>query len=352
MIELSGLKKSFDGIPAVDDISLRIESGEFLTLLGPSGCGKTTTLRLIAGFEAVESGTISLDGEIINDLPPFKRKVNTVFQGYALFPHMNVFENVAFGLRIRKFPGSVIREKVLEKLKLVRLENFEKRSIQQLSGGQKQRVAIARALANEPEVLLLDEPLGALDLKLRRDMQLELKALQRRLKITFVMVTHDQEEALNLSDRIAVMNQGKIEQLGSPREIYDHPASEFVASFIGETNFLHLPLQRDSGGFSVLVGESRLPLEQSGLNGKDTVTLAIRPERLRLLSGPLDGFLSLPGKITDRIFCGSDLKTLFTLESGEVLTVIEPSNRVEDESSFPSFSRVGWEAKNTVVLEK
>ena len=352
MIELSRLTRSFQGTPAVEDLSLKIEGGEFLTLLGPSGCGKTTTLRIIAGFETADGGTVYLDGKNINDLPPHKRKVNTVFQSYALFPHMNVFENVAFGLRVRKLPAKEVTSRVKEKLRLVRLEGFENRKIQQLSGGQRQRVAIARALANEPEVLLLDEPLGALDLKLRREMQMELKQLQQRLRITFVMVTHDQEESLNLSDRIAVMNRGRIEQLGTPREIYDHPASAFVADFIGETNFLKRPLETDSQGLYVTLGENRIEVEDPPEEAGTPVTIAIRPERLRLLPSPLEGLFCLPGKVTERIFCGSDLKTLFALDSGEMVSVIEPSSRLDNQVDPASFGYIGWEQKNTVVLTR
>ena len=238
-VQLLNICKSFDQDEAViKNLDLDIRQGEFLTLLGPSGCGKTTTLRMIAGFELPTSGEIVIDGENITDKPPYKRCVNTVFQNYALFPHMNIYDNIAFGLKMKKMPKSKIKDKINEMLKMVQLEGYENRMPSQLSGGQMQRVAIARAVVNSPKVLLLDEPLGALDLKLRKQMQLELKHLQKILGITFVFVTHDQEEALTMSDRIVVMNNGIIEQIGTPEELYEHPKTKFVADFLGETNIL------------------------------------------------------------------------------------------------------------------
>ena len=236
IVELDGVNKIYGTNHVVKDLELKVEEGEFLTLLGSSGCGKTTTLRMIAGFEEPSSGSIKVEGESIEEKQPFERNVNTVFQSYALFPHKTIFDNIAYGLKMKKVPKNEIKERVTEMMKLVQLEGFEKRYPSQLSGGQKQRVAIARALINKPRVLLLDEPLGALDLKLRKQMQLELKRLQKRLNITFIYVTHDQEEALTMSDRIAIMHDGILDQLGTPSEIYESPKTKFVATFIGETD--------------------------------------------------------------------------------------------------------------------
>src|SRR5690554_2601489 len=238
IIRLVNVTKEYDGEQVLDNINLYILRNEFVTLLGPSGCGKTTTLRIIGGFENVTRGDVLFEGKKINDLPPYKRRVNTVFQQYALFPHMNVFENIAFGLRIKKMDDKTIKTKVRQVMELMNLGGFDKRSIDSLSGGQKQRVAIARAVVNEPEVLLLDEPLAALDLKLRKEMQMELKNIQQRLGITFIFVTHDQEEALTMSDTIVVMNEGKIQQIGTPIDIYNEPKNVFVADFIGESNIV------------------------------------------------------------------------------------------------------------------
>ena len=239
LIELNGITKTFGDTKALDNVSLYIRKREFITLLGPSGCGKTTMLRIIGGFEYPDEGQVLFEGRDIAAVPPYKRRVNTVFQKYALFPHLNVFDNIAFGLRLKKMPKAEIAERVHRMLKLVNLEGFEKRSVDAMSGGQQQRIAIARALVNEPEVLLLDEPLGALDLKLRKEMQIELKQMQQQLGITFVYVTHDQEEALTMSDTIAVMQGGRIQQIGDPKRIYDEPKNAFVAAFIGESNILH-----------------------------------------------------------------------------------------------------------------
>ncbi|MFQ8690502.1 MAG: ABC transporter ATP-binding protein, partial [Blautia sp.] len=236
LLEIRDIKKQFDGTEVLEGINLSIERGEFITFLGPSGCGKTTTLRIIAGLETPDGGQVLLEGQDVTKLDPNRRDVNTVFQNYALFPHMNVADNVGYGLKIRKVPKEEIRRRVEEMLTLVQLEGFEKRKPSELSGGQKQRVAIARALINRPKVLLLDEPLGALDLQLRRTMQLELKKLQKRLGITFIYITHDQEEAINMSDRIVVMNKGVFEQIGTPDEIYNHPETSYVATFVGSAN--------------------------------------------------------------------------------------------------------------------
>jgi spermidine/putrescine transport system ATP-binding protein len=290
-VRLERVTKDFGVTVAVDDMSLDITVGEFFSLLGPSGCGKTTTLRMIGGFEEPTRGAIYLRGRDVTDLPPHKRDVNTVFQSYALFPHLNVFENVAFGLRRRKVSSEDIETRVGRALKLVDLEGFEKRKPGQMSGGQQQRVALARALVNEPEVLLLDEPLGALDLKLRKQMQLELKRIQQEVGITFIYVTHDQEEAMTMSDRFAVMRNGKIEQIGPPEEVYEDPQTEFVASFLGASNLLDGELKEKTNGESsiLLAGGDlvHLPSERAPFGSGATVKVGVRPEKITI--GPDDG---------------------------------------------------------------
>ena len=275
IIELKNVTKSFDGQVVLDDINLDIYDNEFLTLLGPSGCGKTTTLRLIAGFESADRGDIIFLGEDIKDVPPHKRNVNTVFQRYALFPHLNVFENAAFPLRERRVPKAEIEEKVNEMLKLVALSGFEKRSVTSLSGGQQQRVAIARALVNSPKVLLLDEPLAALDLKLRKDMQQELKKIQKATGITFVFVTHDQEEALSMSDTVVVMSEGRIQQIGTPVDIYNEPTNAFVADFIGESNIVDGVMLEDR---KVRFHGHTFTCVDAGFAPKEPVDVVVRPE--------------------------------------------------------------------------
>ncbi len=278
IIELKNISKSFGEEDILENFSVEIARHEFVTILGPSGCGKTTMLRLIGGFETPDNGQILFDGEDITNLPPYKRRLNTVFQKYALFPHMNVFDNVAFGLTIKKIDKSIIKEKVSEVLKLVNLSGFEKRNIDSLSGGQQQRIAIARALVNEPEVLLLDEPLGALDLKLRQEMQLELKKIQKKLGITFIYVTHDQEEALTMSDEIIVMNNGKIQQKGTPIDIYNEPENAFVASFIGESNIIDGIMQKD---FLVEFAGTTFECLDKGFDDYEFVDVVIRPEDIK-----------------------------------------------------------------------
>ena len=296
-LELKEIKKSFtEGEAVLDNISLEISKGEFITLLGSSGCGKTTTLRIIAGLEQPDAGSVWLNGREVTGLEPNQRDVNTVFQNYALFPHMNVAENIGYGLKLKKVPKSEIRKKVSQMLELVQLEGYEKRKPSELSGGQKQRVAIARALVNNPKVLLLDEPLGALDLQLRRAMQIELKHLQKKLGITFIYITHDQEEAINMSDRIAVMRDGRIEQIGTPDEIYNHPKTSYVATFVGNANILHGAAERIQGENAIVkIGNDRVivKLETSQQDTGDTrakqylaagekVTLAVRSENILL----------------------------------------------------------------------
>ncbi len=278
LIRLVNISKEYDGEKVLDQINLYILRNEFLTLLGPSGCGKTTTLRLIGGFENPTSGDILFNGKPMQDLPPFKRKVNTVFQRYALFPHMNVFDNVAFGLKIKKMDKKSIEMKVNEMLELVNLPGFGKRAIDSLSGGQQQRVAIARALVNEPEVLLLDEPLSALDLKMRKEMQLELKKIQQRLGITFVFVTHDQEEALTMSDTIVVMNKGEIQQIGTPIDIYNEPKNAFVADFIGESNIIDGIMHKD---YQVSFLNRPVECVDKGFLTDEPVDVVIRPEDIK-----------------------------------------------------------------------
>ncbi len=278
IIKLENISKSFGEEDILENFSVEIARHEFVTILGPSGCGKTTTLRLIGGFERPDQGRILFDGEDITNIPPYKRRLNTVFQKYALFPHMNVFDNVAFGLSIKKIDKKIIKEKVSNILKLVNLKGFEYRNISSLSGGQQQRIAIARALVNEPEVLLLDEPLGALDLKLRQEMQLELKKIQTELGITFIYVTHDQEEALTMSDEIIVMHDGKIQQKGSPVDIYNEPKNAFVAGFIGKSNIITGIMQQD---FLVSFAGQTFECLDKGFDKNEMVDVVIRPEDVK-----------------------------------------------------------------------
>ena len=275
VIDLHSICKDYDGERVLDNINLYIRDKEFVTLLGPSGCGKTTTLRIIGGFETPDHGQVLFDGEVINDLPPYKRSINTVFQKYALFPHLNVYENIAFGLKVKKLPKTEIKEKVENMLRMVNLVGFEKRNINTLSGGQQQRVAIARALINEPRVLLLDEPLGALDLKLRKDMQVELKNIQQRIGITFIYVTHDQEEALSMSDTVVVMADGKIQQIGTPIDVYNEPKNAFVADFIGESNILDGVMLED---FKVRFAGHTFNCLDKGFEKNEAVDVVVRPE--------------------------------------------------------------------------
>ena len=298
LIELRNVSKSYDGDVALEHIDLYIKDGEFLTLLGPSGCGKTTMLRLIAGFITPDEGVIEMDGADIASVPPYKRKINTVFQKYALFPHLNVYDNIAFGLKIKKLDKAVIDEKVNTMLELVNLKGYGKRGVEQLSGGQQQRVAIARALVNEPQVLLLDEPLGALDLKLRQEMQIELKRMQQRLGITFIYVTHDQEEALTMSDTIVVLNEGVIQQIGTPTDIYNEPKNPFVADFIGESNILP----------GIMLGDYRVQMNgcvydcvDSGFGRNVEVDVVVRPEDIDIV--PSDG-ARVSGKVVSVVFMG------------------------------------------------
>jgi spermidine/putrescine transport system ATP-binding protein len=361
-VRLDRVTKLFHDVKAVDDLSIDIERGEFFSLLGPSGCGKTTTLRMIAGFEDVTAGTVWLGDENVTELPPFKRDVNTVFQNYALFPHLNVFENVAFGLRRRKVGDAEIKRRVAEMLEMVELPGYQHRRTNQLSGGQQQRVALARALINGPRVLLLDEPLGALDLKLRKNMQFELKRIQTEVEITFVYVTHDQEEAMTMSDRIAVMRNGRIDQLGSPEELYERPATEFVAGFLGKSNLL------DGRVASVDGGRATVELAGAGacvLVGADalapgsTVRVGVRPEKLRLVAGPqlaepVAADLNwLDGSVIDAGYLGVSTQYEIRLRNGVEMTVVaqnlETSGVGEQLSSGESV-RLTWKPQHTFVI--
>lgn len=317
ILQLQQIRKSFDNTEVLKGIDLEAGQGEFITLLGASGCGKTTTLRIIAGLELPDAGQVILEGQDITNCEPNKRDVNTVFQNYALFPHMNVADNVGYGLKIRKVPKAEITERVEQTLRLVQLEEYGKRMPDQLSGGQKQRIAIARAVINEPKVLLLDEPLGALDLKLRRQMQLELKRLQKQLGITFIYITHDQEEAINMSDRIGVMHEGILEQLGTPNEVYYQPQTSYVADFVGNANILH----------------------------KNGETFAIRSENI-LMNG--EAACTQEAVVVEKSFAGGQLRILFGLPDGQTLTAsrygidndLQPGQKVQ----------IGWDAKDAVKV--
>lgn len=317
ILQLRQIRKSFDNTEVLKDIDLEVAQGEFITLLGASGCGKTTTLRIIAGLELPDAGQVILEGQDITNREPNKRDVNTVFQNYALFPHMNVSDNVGYGLKIRKVPKAEIERKVEQALRLVQLEEYGKRMPDQLSGGQKQRIAIARAVINEPKVLLLDEPLGALDLKLRRQMQLELKRLQKQLGITFIYITHDQEEAINMSDRIGVMHEGILEQLGTPNEVYYQPQTSYVADFVGNANILH----------------------------KNGETFAIRSENI-LMNG--EAVCTQEAVVVEKSFAGGQLRILFGLPDGQTITAsrygidndLQPGQKVQ----------IGWDAKDAVKV--
>lgn len=349
IVSLQGVHKNFGKNAVVRDMNLEILEGEFLTLLGPSGCGKTTTLRMIAGFEETSHGTILVQGESVENKEPYQRDVNTVFQNYALFPHMTVFNNIAYGLSIRKVPKAQIAERVEAMLELVQLKGYEDRKPDELSGGQKQRVAIARALINNPKVLLLDEPLGALDLKLRKQMQVELKRLQKRLGITFVYVTHDQEEALTMSDRIAVMREGVIDQLGTPTDIYDYPKTRFVAGFIGESNLFDGKV-RDIRGDLLLVDTEAgaLSVRGEGFTLGEQLHISIRPEYVEFTKEPVAGF-DLPGLVKDFIYLGTVVKTAVEMKNGQE---IKYSRFEQDHSVQPQDSvYLSWKPSKAVAIK-
>jgi spermidine/putrescine transport system ATP-binding protein len=350
-IELVGVEKEFatggHDVRAVEHVDLRIAEGEFFSLLGPSGCGKTTTLRMIAGFEEPTSGQILLHGRDMVGVPPFRRDVNMVFQQYALFPHMDVFENVAFGLRRKKVDKAEIKHRVGEALALVELEGRERRKPRQLSGGQQQRVALARALVNRPRALLLDEPLGALDLKLRQAMQLELKRIQREVGITFVYVTHDQEEALTMSDRLVVMNAGRIEQLGNPRELYEHPATRFVANFIGTSNLLTGRLERrgDAWALAGLRPDERVLVADPGRAGPgQEVELAVRPEKILLRTEqdpPPPDRCALRAKVDEVVYLGTSTQYRTVTDGGQAIAVYRQNASANPGADVLS-GQVGW----------
>jgi spermidine/putrescine transport system ATP-binding protein len=354
-IGLVGVSKRFGTHAAVDDVTLEIGESEFFSLLGPSGCGKTTTLRMVAGFELPDTGRIVLKGNDVTNVPANRRPVNMVFQQYALFPHMSVYDNVAFGLKVKHVPRSEHRERVAEMLRVVSLEGLDRRRARQLSGGQQQRVALARALVNRPAALLLDEPLGALDVKLRKQMQLELKSIQSTLGTTFVYVTHDQEEALAMSDRIAVMNDGRVEQTGSPRDIYEHPSTAFVADFIGSLNAFDLRIDELVGDSAVMrLGEDERVVVPVGTGHRpgETVRVAVRPERVQIEAAGsplLDGGSRLEGTIAEIVFLG--MYTQFHVDTRAGAFV---SHRLADESlaPFEPGARVtlSWEPEQASLL--
>jgi spermidine/putrescine transport system ATP-binding protein len=320
-VQLVHLVKRFADVAAVDGIDLDMPPGEFFSLLGPSGCGKTTTLRLIAGFERPDEGQILLDGVDMAQTPPHKRNVNTVFQNYALFPHLNVFDNVAFGLRYKDVSKQDARKRVLDSLALVRLEGLEKRRPSQLSGGQQQRVALARALVLNPAVLLLDEPLGALDAKLRKALQIELKALQEEVGITFVYVTHDQEEALTMSDRLAVMSNGRVEQIGTPSDVYEEPQTAYVADFLGVSNLMDARAEgaNGSGHCAIRLGEFELAAGQGVRDARGDAKIVIRPERVRLEDAGTTGENRVPGMVERVVYVGSIMQVIVHLAPGQTL---------------------------------
>ena len=351
LLRLENLKKSFDGNPVLKGICLDVMPGEFVTLLGPSGCGKTTTLRIIAGLLEPDAGRVFLDGKDITRLEPEKRDVNTVFQNYALFPHMNVEKNISYGLRIKGAKKPEWQKKVSEMLSLVQLEGYEKRMPSQLSGGQRQRVAIARAVVLNPRLLLLDEPLGALDLKLRRQMQQELKDIQRRLGIAFIYITHDQEEALNMSDRIAIMRDGHFEQIGTPEEIYERPKTRFAADFIGQTNLLEATVaEKDGRGLFLNYAGMFIPARNADFDVEigDSVALSLRTERIGFSKKPV-GECNLPGTLRSRHYAGGSMRAVIVLDDGREITVLcQSGERAEGEIGERVF--LSWNRNEAPVV--
>ncbi len=360
IVEIERLTKRFGDFVAVDDVSLRIRRGEFFSLLGPSGCGKTTLLRMIGGFEFPTAGTVRIDGEDVSEMPPYRRPVNMVFQQYALFPHLTVFDNIAFGLRYKDVPKAEWPDRVAEVVALVRLEGFERRFSHQLSGGQRQRVALARALVLKPKVLLLDEPLGALDQKLRKEVQVELKSLQRKLGITFVFVTHDQEEALTMSDRIAVMNAGRVEQCDLSAQVFEYPATEFVAQFMGASNFFTASVRDVAHGLLSLSlapgGDFQLEA-RPGAAPAGHVRFVVRPEKLDLRSKDLSahGIPSIEVTIEDRVYQGVLTLWVVSDDAGKRYVIYEQNERpFEERGKFAVGGRAWmcWNPRHSVLMDE
>ena len=363
LLELKNIKKSFSpGEAVLDDISLTVARGEFVTLLGSSGCGKTTTLRIIAGLEQADSGSVWINGQNVTELEPDKRDVNTVFQNYALFPHMNVAENIGYGLKLRKASKAEIKKKVAQMLELVQLEGYEKRKPSELSGGQKQRVAIARALVNNPKVLLLDEPLGALDLQLRRAMQTELKHLQKKLGITFIYITHDQEEAINMSDRIAVMDGGRILQIGTPDEIYNHPKTSYVATFVGNANILKGKVVEINGSYAqVQIGNDTVSVyTEEIVKVGEQLTLAVRSENILLDEAEMENVVEqneaegtgrhLHATVKEKNFAAGQLRVLLALSDGTEIT----ASRFGMNANIQPGQQIKWyfDPRNAIVVDR
>ena len=351
LLSLRHISKNFGEGDVLADVSLDVHKGEFVTLLGASGCGKTTTLRIVSGLETPDTGEVILSGQDMTDWPPERRPVNTVFQSYALFPHMNVEKNVAYGLKVRGVDKKTQAARVKEMLELVQMSEYAKRMPAQLSGGQRQRIAIARALAPQPQLLLLDEPLGALDLQLRRQMQIELKRLQKKLGITFIYITHDQEEAINMSDRIAVMRGGKFEQLGTPEEIYDHPATRYVAQFIGRSALLEGTVRSVSGGLAVIENENgRFTVDsaQARLTAGERCEVCVRTERMRAGRAPVEGF-DLPATVRETRYAGGSVLTYAVLADGTEV-VAEGEERMSDAPQAGETVYMHWNPAQASVI--
>ena len=351
ILSLEGITKSFGGTQILKGISIDIYKGEFVTFLGSSGCGKTTTLRIISGLEMPDQGRVLLNGVDVTQFEPNNRDVNTIFQNYALFPHMNVFNNIAYSLKLKQMPKDKIKEKVSEMLKIVMLEGYEKRMTAELSGGQRQRVAIARALINNPSVLLLDEPLGALDLQLRRQMQQELKRLQKKLGITFIYITHDQEEAINMSDRIVLMHEGVLEQIGTPSEIYDNPKTSFVAGFIGTANLFTGKVTALEGKDAIVCIEEscvRVSCGEHTLAVGQTVTFSVRSENIVASTEAVEGF-SLKATVCENSYVGGMLRIIFKMESGQELYCTR--HKVYRNVALGDSVFISWDAENTTLVD-
>lgn len=361
VVEFRGVTKRFGEVVAASDLDLEVESGEFLSFLGPSGCGKTTSLRMIAGFEQPTEGEVLLEGGRVNGIPPYRRPVNMVFQHYALFPHLNVADNVAYGLKQRspRPPRPEIDQRVAETLELVQLAGYERRRVWEMSGGQQQRVALARALINKPRVLLLDEPLAALDRKLRREMQIELQNLQRNVGITFVLVTHDQEEALSMSDRVCIMRDGRIVQVGTPRALYDRPCSRYVADFVGKSNFFEGVIEGTEGSLTRIGLDGGVPItaqDVSGFAAGDRVSVSVRPEQLMLARDqdrlPPDSALRIPARVLNRIFLGEHTEYLLRSDQLGEFLVLAPRRSELSERPFDTGEpvHVAWSRGSALIL--